>query len=426
MADLAREEADRYFSSRDHTTSHPEDQDARSIDSSDKDAEPAFDKYNSDPGTDDDDEPTMATVTATRSAYHIPTQTHYANTGPKGVIADAQSFARAKQSTFRRRLASFAGNFASSMSVSTLTEKAEKRKTISGSPKSTSSDSDNIHLSDDEADSEFMQTWRANRLQELASQSHAPQRRQSPSRRTWGTFVEVDANGYLDAVEKVPDETVVVVMIYDPASAASAEVGDELSMLAYKHNKTRFVRLHHEIAEMQSVEVPALLAYKGGDVFATISDVKAEDLEGVLLRYLPLVHRGLSVPRLLTSYTGMASFDEDINVFPNAHSPGLGTPPLRRPGGMYFYQQYTRTFTVPLVYLINALLSGHAILRLHLEDGHLTASLRQLSLASSLSDGQAGLDCRHQYPWSKLSTFDVQRQPSKTVCQGCPWSDHKY
>ncbi|EXJ84494.1 hypothetical protein A1O3_05162 [Capronia epimyces CBS 606.96] len=280
MADLAQEEADRYFSSRDHTTSHPEDQDDRSTGSSDHQAEPAFDEDRSDQGTDDDDD-YMATMTATRSTYHIPTQAHYANTGPKGVIADAQSFARAKQSTFRQRLASFAGNFTSN------TEKAEKGKASSGSPKSTSSDSNNAHLSDDEADSEFMMTWRANRLQELASQSqagHASQRRQSPSRRTWGTFVEVDADGYLDAIEKVPDDTVVVVMIYDPSSSTSSEIEDELSMLAYKHNKTRFVRMNYEIAEMQSIEVPALLAYKAGDVFATISGARAEGLEGVLLK----------------------------------------------------------------------------------------------------------------------------------------------
>jgi hypothetical protein len=34
--------------------------------------------------------------------------------------------------------------------------------------------------------------------------------------RVWGTFDDVDANGYLDAVEKVPDDAIVVVCIYDP------------------------------------------------------------------------------------------------------------------------------------------------------------------------------------------------------------------
>lgn len=287
MADLAREEVDRYFSHLEHPTSHPEDRDDDSTHSSDHQLEPAFDNL-SDPGTDDDTIGNMATMTTTKTTYHLPTQTHYANTGPKGVIADAQSFARAKQSTFRQRLASFASNLnPTKATVPTVTEKADRRKPFLGtSPKSTSSDSDNLALSDDEADSEFMKTWRASRLQELSTQSQYPQRRQSPSQRTWGTFLEVDANGYLDAIEKVSDDTVVVVMIHDPSSSASAEVEDELSMLAYKHNNTRFIRLHHEIAEMESVETPAVLAYKGGDVFATISGAKAEGLEGVLLRYV--------------------------------------------------------------------------------------------------------------------------------------------
>ncbi|KAJ9639019.1 hypothetical protein H2204_003927 [Knufia peltigerae] len=290
MADLAREEADRYFSHQDHSASHPEDIDD-SDRSSDHRPQSPDQAYHSDPGTDDDDADAtnMATMTTTRTSYHLPSQAHFANTGPKGVIADAQSFARAKQTTFRQRIASFAGNLTSSHKPSgSLSEKPNKRKSIfSTSPKSNSSGSEQLTLSDDEADSDFMKTWRENRLAELSSQSQSAynsQKRQYPSQRSWGTFYEVDASGYLDAIEKVSDDTVVVVMIHDPLSTASAEVEDELSTLAYKHNKTHFIRLHHEVAEMETVEVPAVLAYRGGDVFATISGAKAEGLEGVLIR----------------------------------------------------------------------------------------------------------------------------------------------
>ncbi|KIW64242.1 hypothetical protein PV04_09189 [Phialophora macrospora] len=287
MADLAREEAERYFSHRDHPTSHPEDRDRDSIRLSDDEAEPEHDNF-SDPGTDDETIGNMATMTTTKTTYHLPTQTHFANTGPKGVIADAQSYNRAKQSTFRQRLASFANNLTSngkSTAATTVTEKKDKRKSIFGtSPKSTtSSDSENLALSDDEADSEFMQTWRANRLQELSTQSQSAYQRK-PSQRSWGTFQEVDANGYLDAIEKVSDDTFVVVMVHDPSSSQSAEVEDELGMLAYKHNTTRFVKLHYQIAEMETVQIPAVLAYRAGEVVATISGAKAEGLEGVLLQ----------------------------------------------------------------------------------------------------------------------------------------------
>lgn len=48
---------------------------------------------------------------------------------------------------------------------------------------------------------------------------------------------------------------------------------DALSTIARKHSTTRFVKLHHEIAEMDHVGVPAILAYRAGDVFATLVDI---------------------------------------------------------------------------------------------------------------------------------------------------------
>lgn len=51
-------------------------------------------------------------------------------------------------------------------------------------------------------------------MQELQAAS-TQTRRRSPSKRKYGTVEEVDAAGYLDAVDKVSSETVVVVTIYD-------------------------------------------------------------------------------------------------------------------------------------------------------------------------------------------------------------------
>lgn len=273
MADPAREEADRYFSSKDHSAIvvHPED---RSRDS-DKDSdveEKDVEKLDSDPGTDDDDL-NMATMTQTRPAYHLPSKTSYSNTGPKGVIADAQNFARAKQSTFRTRMSNFAQTVGFNKPATGASEKKKTGSHSSGSDPA---------LSEDDSDSEFMNTWRQNRLQELSNQKSYNTRRVSPSRRTWGTLQDVDANGYLDAIEKVSPEDVVVVMIYDRSSSWSRSIEDELGMLAYKHSMTRFVKLDQEIAEMETVEVPAVLAYKAGDVIATISGAKAQGLEEVL------------------------------------------------------------------------------------------------------------------------------------------------
>ena len=63
----------------------------------------------------------------------------------------------------------------------------------------------------EDGDEEFMQKWRQSRMQELSE----GKRRISPNKRTYGRVDVVDANGYLDAVEKVTSDTVVVVCIYD-------------------------------------------------------------------------------------------------------------------------------------------------------------------------------------------------------------------
>jgi hypothetical protein len=67
-------------------------------------------------------------------------------------------------------------------------------------------------------------------------------------------------------------------------SDASAAVEDSLSNLARKYITTRFVKLDHEIAEMEHIDVPAILAYKAGEVFATLSGCHPDGLETSLQR----------------------------------------------------------------------------------------------------------------------------------------------
>lgn len=289
MANPAQDEADRFFSARDLTSTHPEDQDRLSDHSLQEDEKPRSrnirgtrrrspsDSHNED----SDDADNMVTTTATKTNYTVPSTTHFANTGPKGVIADAQSFHRAKKSSFRSRLSTFTSGFASFRPPTTAVFGTDNKKAHSNS-----SDHSDHALSEEDSDSEFMNNWRAQRMQELSSNGpNNFQRRVSPSRRTWGTLQEVDANGYLDAIEKVSDEDIVVVMIHDPESEQSIAVEDELGVLAYRHFKTRFVKLDHDIAELESVQVPAVLAYRRGDVFATISGARAQDVEQALRKH---------------------------------------------------------------------------------------------------------------------------------------------
>lgn len=208
-------------------------------------------------------------TTMPSATYHIPSTTTFnANTGPKGVIADAKSFDTAKKRSFRQTLRAYSNGELSPP----LFGKSKKPAFNFSREKSPSPDAS----ADDEED-DFMRTWRANRLNELAHMNQDVRtRRSSPSMRKYGTLVTVDPIGYLDAIEKVHADTTVIVMIYDDQSDVSQLVEDALHSLARKHATSRFVKLHYLDAEMDEIAVPGILAYKGGDCFANLVSIVNE------------------------------------------------------------------------------------------------------------------------------------------------------
>jgi hypothetical protein len=123
------------------------------------------------------------------------------STGVKGVIADARAYEEARQSKWRNRVR------AARRSVFGMGDVVK--------PKDTQSiDSEEDQDRDEEA---FLQQWRESRRLELESEARSGvrNRRTSPSLRMFGRLDTVDALGYLDAIEKVGRETVVVVFVYD-------------------------------------------------------------------------------------------------------------------------------------------------------------------------------------------------------------------
>lgn len=152
-----------------------------------------------------DDEQTLASNTSTEmpmATTYLPTTTQFdANTGPKGVIADARSFETAKKRGFRQTIYAFSSEIVNHKKIIFTQEKS----------KSPSPD-----ISENDEEDDFMRTWREKRLGELANGSQGIRtRRQSPSQRRYGSLVTVDPIGYLDAIEKVASYTTVVVFIYD-------------------------------------------------------------------------------------------------------------------------------------------------------------------------------------------------------------------
>jgi hypothetical protein len=126
--------------------------------------------------------------------YYMPSLRSEANTGPKGVIADAQAFEQAKKQAKRFTW----------------------KKTQSEQPQyNVTAWHDKDASSEEDGEDSFMKEWRAARLRELQNVGQRIRSRtNSPSRRVYGNFPLVDAEGYLDALDKSSPETTVVVFVY--------------------------------------------------------------------------------------------------------------------------------------------------------------------------------------------------------------------
>lgn len=127
-------------------------------------------------------------------------------TGVKGVIADARNFEAARRTKWRSKA------------------HAVRRSIfgLDGTPynagKNESESEEDTHSGSDKDEDSFLAQWRESRRRELESEnagSSIRTRRTSPSVREYGRFDEVDAMGYLDAIEKVARDTTVVVFVYD-------------------------------------------------------------------------------------------------------------------------------------------------------------------------------------------------------------------
>ncbi|PNS19388.1 hypothetical protein CAC42_2565 [Sphaceloma murrayae] len=198
-----------------------------------------------------------------RAKYTVPTVRHQSNTGPKGVITDAQAY----------RAAARQRNSEGMSRASFQREREEGAKVtqpyVTGLRETVVEDEDESG----EDDEDFMESWRRERLRELQVKGVRMGSQEGNRRkRGYGGLVPVDGSGYLEAVDGSGD-AVVVVYIWDDQSEVSDLIEECMVALAKKYVNTRFVKLHYHDAEMEPAGVPAVLAYKGGDKFAGLVPV---------------------------------------------------------------------------------------------------------------------------------------------------------
>ncbi|KAI7787718.1 hypothetical protein SLS64_002873 [Diaporthe eres] len=202
-------------------------------------------------------------------------------TGVKGVIADARNYENARRSKWSEKM------------------RNARRSVIEFASVKSASDKSDSELSGAEDEESFLKQWRESRRRELESEdrSSVRNRRTSPSARMYGRFEEVDAMGYLDAIEKVARETTVVVFVYDHESDVSSTIESAMMPLVRSNPAIRFVKVHYEEIEFDQAGVPAVLAYKNqGDLFANLTALidmipDEEDFDSDSLKKLFQEHR---------------------------------------------------------------------------------------------------------------------------------------
>ncbi|KAI1847834.1 hypothetical protein JX265_009262 [Neoarthrinium moseri] len=186
-------------------------------------------------------------------------------TGVKGVIADARAYEEARQTRWRDRVRAARRSVFGMGNVGNTTTITSKGSQSEGS--------------DDELDADeeaFLQQWREARRQELEKEAQGGirNRRTSPSLRMFGRMDTVDALGYLDAIEKVGRETVVVVFVYDNECQVSELIHQAMRPLVAEFPYVHFVKIHYEDIEFDAAAVPTVLAYKNqGDLFANLTGI---------------------------------------------------------------------------------------------------------------------------------------------------------
>lgn len=221
------------------------------------------------------------------------------NTGPKGVIEDWQRY---KQLEVERREENEAERIAlaKKLSLSARTDKEDQE--AKEREQKAADEFDNLFGEDDE----FLRDYMKQRMEEMLEKNMC-------TKRNYGKIVELRSDSeFLDAVDKVDKNVIVVIFVTEDDAPGCAAVQGCLVNIAKDYDHIKFCKMYTSTVGLskrfKDKGVPAILAYKGGDQIISLiritdklgEDFFADDLEGFLVdhgvlhdrKLLPTVIRG--------------------------------------------------------------------------------------------------------------------------------------
>ncbi|XP_042334162.1 phosducin-like protein [Sceloporus undulatus] len=203
------------------------------------------------------------------------------NTGPKGVINDWRRF-KQLETEQREEQCREMERLIKKLSMtcrSHLDEEEDKRKEKELQEKLNSKltlqEYSMLHESaDDEA---FLQQYRQQRMEEMRQQLHSGQQFKQ-------VFEIQSGEAFLDAVDKGPKNTLVMIHIYEDEVPGSEALDGCMICLAAEYPMVKFCRVRSSLigtsTHFATSALPALLVYKGGELvgnFVRITDQLGED-----------------------------------------------------------------------------------------------------------------------------------------------------
>jgi len=188
-----------------------------------------------------------------------------ANTGVKGVLEDYKMAMKLEEAQ-REANEIFRNNVISRMVSGYVIKSDDLDYQQNIEQQINNNDNDN---SDDELleDDTFLEEFRKKRLQELKATSS------SSSLQIFGTVIDADVDTFINEVDNVDQNVIVIVHLYDPDVHTCLRLNKMLEEICETMINIKFVRMQTSI---DKVALPIINIYKGGEVVTVIAAIAAE------------------------------------------------------------------------------------------------------------------------------------------------------
>ena len=200
-----------------------------------------------------------------------------AQTGPKGVLADAKmskALDKAEREAKKQQREAVLRRMVEGHKVPAgdVTAAAAARSEELDEEDEEENDTDD----DEDEDDEFMRSFREKRLGELRQQQHSAAA--APPPKEFGACVDVDAERLVDELDREDSRVLVVLHLYEPSVPTCVRLNRLLDDIAAARPRVKFLRMPggSNGISLDRATLPILSLYRGGESTAVLAAIAHE------------------------------------------------------------------------------------------------------------------------------------------------------